>query len=132
MFKVIKRILGISRPFTHNPEDFRLRIVPAWFSDEYASFEYSANGGESWKTIYAAESPYLGNLDYNWEWKPLAYKIYQDSTFKHEREKFSSYQKILDYEAEQTKRFREGQASIEKQRQEIAERKREQWKKINS
>lgn len=119
-------------PFNHDPENFKLKIVPAWFSSDYVSFQFSANGGESWETIYCASPPYLGLVDYDWEWKPLAYRLNSGSTFKHEKEKFSSYQKILDYEANELKKFKEGQVSINKQRKDIADRKKAIWDNINS
>lgn len=119
-------------PFKHDPENFKLKIVPAWFSSDYVSFQFSANGGESWETIYCASEPYLGHIDYDWEWKPLTYRLSYDSTFKHEKEKFSSYQKILDYESNELKELNEGQASVNKQRKAIADRKKATWEKINS
>lgn len=119
------------KKFNHNPEDFQLRIVESWFSNEYVQFEYSANGGRTWKTIYHAEPPFLGSINYDWDWKPLSYSL-GNGNFRFEKEKFSSYQKILDYEKEQEKTYYEGQESIKRQRREIEERRLEALKRANN
>jgi hypothetical protein len=86
---------GLYRPFNHDPKDFRFKIAPSWFSIDYVQFEYSANGGKTWKSIkHAAEPRYSG---YKWTWETLTYRLSYDYDYRREKEKFDSYQKILDF-----------------------------------
>lgn len=119
------------KKFNHNPEDFQLRIVEAWYSKNRIAFEYTANGGQSWKTIKHANPPFLGHIDYDWEWEDLTYSL-GSGDFSFEKEKFSSYQKILDYEKEQEKIYYEGQESVERQRRQIEEKRLEALKRANN
>lgn len=118
-------------PFTHNPEDFKFSVVQSWFSKDYVEFEYTANGGKTWKHIHHAESPCLGSLDYDWEWKRLCYPL-GNGDFSHQKQKFSSYQKILDFEKEEEEKYRTGQESIERQRRIREEKRLEAFKRANS
>lgn len=119
------------KKFNHNPEDFKLKVVESWFSEDWVEFMYTANGGKSWKKIYRAESPFLGHIDCDWKWSPLTYRL-GDGDFRAEKERFSSYQKILDYEKEQEKIYYEGQESVERQRRQIEERRLEALKRANN
>lgn len=119
------------KKFNHNPEDFRLEIVESWFSEDYVEFRYSANGGKSWKNIYHANPPFLGNIDYDWKWETLTYEL-GSGDFRAERERFSSYQKILDYEKEQEKKYYEGQESVIRQRNLNKQQRLNALKRANS
>ncbi len=128
--KILKFIIKIFyHPFTYNQGDFKIKIVDSWFSNGYIGFKYTANGGFSWRYINYANKPFL--LDYNWEWDNLVYKIHPSSTFEDEFKKFSTYQKILDFEKEEYKRYVEGQKDIERQRKNIEEHRINQVKEIN-
>ncbi|MFA5153781.1 MAG: hypothetical protein WC554_14565 [Clostridia bacterium] len=118
--------------FTDDPKDFKLRIVPSWFSEDYVSFEYTANGGKTWKTIKCADSPFLNSLEYDWKWKTLSYRLTYNADFSHEKEKFSSYQKIKDFEAAQKKIYEEGVINVEKERKEVEERRKAKYKSLNN
>jgi len=118
------------RPFTHNPEDFRLRIVPAWFSNEWVEFEYSGNGGETWKRVHGANKPYLDHVDYDWKWEPVHYQL-GDGDFDHEKKKFSSYQKILDFEEKELIEYYKGVESQNQRRIENKQKKKEAYIRAN-
>lgn len=115
---------------TYDPDKFKLRIVPAWFSSDYVQFEYTRNG-KTWHTIYTCSSPFLGHLDYNYVWERLSYRL-GNGIFDHEKEKFSSYEKIKAYEEQQYKKYIDGNKDLERQREEIRERKKEAYKRANS
>lgn len=118
-------------PFNHNPEDFKLRIVPAWFSNEWIEFEYTANGGRSWKRVHGAYAPFLGHVDYDWKWEPVHYKL-GNGNFDHEKEKFSSYQKILDYERSEEETYYKGMEEQKKRREKISQDKKDAYRRANS
>ena len=118
----------IPRPFTHNPEDFKIKLEP-WSSHPQNFYvKYSANGGESWEYVYTSKPPFLGRLDYNWEWE-----IWWGSQYRYGLEtvksEFTSYQAILDYEAKRRKMMEEGRAKHQAEReakaQEIFDRYKE-------
>lgn len=119
------------KKFNHNPEDFQLKVVEAWYSKTRIAFKYTANGGKSWKYIHHANPPFLGHIDYNWEWEVLTYNL-GNGDFSSEKQKFSSYQKILDYEKEQEKIYYEGQEKVERQRRLNEEKRLESFKRANS
>lgn len=107
--KLLTKMGFISRPFTHNPEDFKIKLEPWSYHPENFYVKYSANGGESWKYVYTSESPFLGSLDYDWEWGRW-WGQQHNYGFETVRREFSSYQAILNYEAERRKMMEEGQA----------------------
>jgi len=121
----------LRKPFNHNPEDFKLRIVRSWFSDDYVEFEYSANGGRDWKKIYNSVKPFLGLLQYDYEWKPIRFRL-DKGDFTYEREKFSSYQKILDFENKEKSEYEAGMSSVIKQRNDMESKKIEALKRANA
>lgn len=123
--------LGFYEPkFTHNPEDFKIRVIPSWFSDDYATFEYSANGGISWRLVKHAEQP-INIFRDNWGWGVLTYKIHKNSTFEYELEKLSSYEKILEYEAREKQILKEGLEDVDRQRAEHYQSIRDSYNRIN-
>lgn len=99
-----------------DPSLFKLRIAPYGNSD-FICFEYTIDG-EKWEMVHCANSPFLGGLMEDWKWSPLIYRLYPDSTFKHEMNNFSSYEKLKAYEAAQYKKFLEGNKKQEKERTE--------------
>jgi hypothetical protein len=116
--------------FCHNPEMFCLRIVPSWFSSDYIHYKYTANGGLKWKYIHCACEPSYG-LDYNWTWDRISHQFKPSSNFDYEKERWSSYQKILDYEAKQWEIFTEGDKKHRQERDDYYRRKNEKLKELN-
>lgn len=112
------------------PVDFKLRIVPRWSaSDGYVCFQYSKNGGRTWKTIHHAEPPMYHTRENHWSWKPLIYRMGGD--FKAEKERFSTLEKVLAYEASERKTYEDGD-KINTQYWLDSDRKKEQYfKELN-
>lgn len=121
----------ISRPFTHNPEDFKIKLEPWSSLPENFYVKYSANGGESWEYVYTSKSPFLGSLDYDWEWERWwgSQHRYGLETVKSE---FTSYQAILDYEAKRRKMMEQGQAKHQAERAEREQKIREKYKQFKN
>jgi hypothetical protein len=117
-------------PFTHNPEDFKIRVVESWFSIKYIHFQYTANGGRSWKYIYHCCPPLFSGLEYNYTWERITFPL-GNGNFSYEKEKLSSYQKILDYESEQEKKFYDGIERRKIERKEYEIKMQEAFKKAN-
>jgi hypothetical protein len=88
----------------NNPDNFRLKIVPSWFSKEYCTFKYSTNKGRSWNTIYEINQPILS--DENWTSGAISYRI-GNGDFEAEKIKFGSYEKIKKYHDELEIRYAE-------------------------
>lgn len=124
-------ILEYFFPNTARPEDFKLKIVPSWFSDDNVSFEYTANGGWTWNYIYSARSPFLGFLKYNWTWEIVSYRL-GDGKFEGEKIKWGSYKRIQEYHAKEMKEYEAGQASIERQRKELQQKKKDALRRANT
>jgi len=126
----IFRILtfGLYKPFTHDPKDFKLKLVESWFSQTYISFRYTANGGRWWKTIKCSQRP-SNTITDDWSYGDLSYKFYGD--FNHEKSKFSSYQKILDYERKEVENYYTQQEKTEKERGEYYQKIKDRIKSIN-
>lgn len=116
--------------FCHDPEMFCLRIVRSWFSSRYIHYKYTANGGLTWKYISCACEPLYG-LDYDWFWDRISHPFGPDSNFDYEKERWGSYQKILDYEAEQWKKFIEGDKKHRQERSDYYRKKAEKLKELN-
>lgn len=110
---------------------FKLRIRPLSYNNDWVQFEYTANGGLKWKPIYCAVHPFLSSIDYDWGWQTYKRKLTPLSNFDHEKEMFSSYQKILDYEAKEKEKMIQGQQEIINKRQKIAEQKNRIIKEFN-
>jgi hypothetical protein len=123
--------LGLYKPFNHDPKDFKLKVVSSWFSEDYVSFKYTANGGRSWKTIRCAHEPFLGTMDDNWEWSALAYKLSPGSTFEYEKRQWETYQGVLNYEAKEWKKYLDGWEKQERRRREYVENRRKQLSALN-
>jgi len=119
------------KKFNHDPSMFKLRIRPLLNDNELIQFEYTANGGLKWKPIYCSESPFLGSINYDWGWQTYKRILTPLSNFDHEKEMFSSYQKILDYEAKEKEKMIQGQREIINKRQKIAEQKNKIIKEFN-
>jgi hypothetical protein len=117
--------------FNHDPEMFCLRLVPSWFSSDYINYKYTANGGLTWKYVHCAEEPLYGRLDYDWRWNIISHQFKPSSNFDYEKEKFGSYQKILDYEAIQWKKYTEGDKKHCQERSDYYQRKADKLKELN-
>jgi len=106
MKKILNYIIRLFyHPFTHNTADFKIKVVESWFSNEYVIFEYSANGGFTWKTIHYASPPNVFQED-SWEYKNLTFSL--DENVKNILENFNTYQKIIDYEKDQFEKYMQG------------------------
>jgi len=114
--------------FGHDPKRFKLKIEPVWYSGSSIQIKYSANNGITWKTIHYASSPIL--IHDNWEWKILIFNLLTIS--KRDKERFSSYQKILDYTAIQYDKLIKGQNNLELKRKELIKRKEAKLKEFNN
>lgn len=130
LFKKIKHFFH--KPFNHNPEDFRLKLEES-YGGGMVYFKYSANGGKDWSYVHWSRKPFLGHMDYNWEWERVSYLSYnlKDGSFAHELDKFSSYQKILDYEKGQREEMEKGDKEHRAWRENYYKQKRETLDKIN-
>ena len=129
-FKKIKELFY--KPFTHNPEDFKLELEQS-VGGGMVYFRYSANGGKNWKYVYWARKPFLGNIDYDWEWTRVSYLCDNliSTSFDYELNKFSSYQKILDYEKAQSEEFDKGNKEHRAWRKKYYDDKRKTIENIN-
>lgn len=123
MIRNILEFLGILRPipFIHNLEDFIISYETWEFYKENYYPIYSTNGGRNWKYIYHAKDPFLGSLNYDWEWEKIWYKVYTTPITKL-KEKFPTYQSILDFENNEKKKFHEGDSNHRNQRRENSDR----------
>ena len=129
MLKKIKEFFY--KPKTHNPEDFKVRLVPI---GGLIYFEYTANGGKNWDYIYWSSSPFVGSMDYDWEWTRVRYLAgnLHENSFASELNRFSSYQKILDYEKSQREEFEREDKKHRAWREDYYKNKQETIDKINS
>lgn len=111
MFKKLRIILSpfISTPFTHKPEDFKIKLE-SWGGSNLELFYviYSANGGVSWKYVHTAQAPFFNSVNYDWSWRRWVGNQNRND-LETVKELFTSYQAILDYEAEQREMMRIGQ-----------------------
>lgn len=106
---------------------FILKIVPAWFSEDYVSFKYSRNGGITWSYIHTASRSTLDG----WEYKRLTYRL-RNGNFDEEKRKFSSYTAVKEYEDEQYAIYLKGCDQERREAQERKERIKSAYKKANS
>lgn len=112
------------------PVDFKLRIVPRWSStDGYVKFEYSKNGGRTWKTIRHAVEPLFHTPDYNWKWEPLTYS--EGGMFEAEKARFSTLEKVQAYVSSERKRYEEGYKKVEAHWENVKRQKKEYYNKLN-
>ena len=123
-------ILEFFFPNTDRPEDFKLKVVPAWLGADNVSFEYTANGGWTWNYIYSARSPFLGFLKYDWEWKVVSYDL-GNGDFQGEKIQWGSYKLIQEYHAKEREEYKDGCASVDRQRKEQDQRKKDALIKAN-
>ena len=131
--KILKFILKIFyHPFTHNPEDFKIELVPRWEGSEYVCYRYTANGGFNWRYVMCSSRPFLGCLNYDWDWEILSFKLWRDSDSDNVFGNYNTYQKILNHEKSEWNKYLEGQKDIKRQRENIRVGKIEQLKQINS
>ena len=117
--------LGLYKPFTHDPKDFRLKIAPAWFGDDWVKIKYSANGGKWYNTIHHAEYDILKE---RFCWEPLYVKVWSSTS---RAELFTSYQSILDYEKDQWEHGTSRNKENEENDKRRAEEKRNIFKTFN-
>lgn len=108
---------------------FKLKIVESWFSEKYVEFKYTKNG-IFWKKIYCCRPPFLGHLDYNYTWEPLCYGL-GGGNFDCEKEKFSTYEKIKEFEKQQWEEYVKGNKSVKRQRNEMKQKQLEALKRAN-
>jgi hypothetical protein len=117
----------------YKPEDFRLRVTPRFKSindTKYFQCEYSRNKGRTWHVIHCSHSPFLGSIDYDYEWVIYSFKL-SDNTAKWLKEKFNSYEAIKEFEESEYKEFLEGNKKLEAQRLELLNKHKEKIDKIN-
>ena len=113
----------------HNPDNFRFKIVESWFSENYIHFKYSVNGGITWKYIHRCSlRPDIMTGYFTWERISLSLG---DGDFEYEKNKFSSYQKILDYEKLQSDEGDKNNTRIKKDKMETSKRRKDALKKAN-
>lgn len=115
--------------FTHDTSKFKLNVSRSSFSSDYVCFKYSGNGGIIWKTIHRCSS----DPDILWgyyKWEDLTYSL-GSGKFDYEKNKFSSYQKILDYEKIQKEMYINNNERIEKQKKERKKQKKEAYLRAN-
>ncbi len=129
-FKKIKEIFY--KPFTHNPDDFKLELEQS-YGGGMVYFRYSANGGRNWKYVYWSQKPFLGDMDYDWLWERVSYlsNNLKEDSFTYELNQFSSYQKILDYEKQQEQEFEKGDKEHRAYRKQYYDSKRKTIENIN-
>lgn len=122
---------GLYKPFTHNPEDFKLRFVESWFSDKYVALQYSANGGETWKTIKKASKP-ISNDDY-WEIESLIFPLKNDEQFfKDIKDGFPTYQSVIDFQNKQKEKVKRKNQELKEEEIKNQKKKIKKLQKINS
>jgi hypothetical protein len=130
MLQKLLIFLGIYNPFTHTSEDFILRIVSSSFSNDYIVFEYSANRGRGWKTIQCCKDPFLRSEDW-YTMGDLTFRL-GNGEFSSEKEKFSTYREILDYEKAQREKRDLKNNELAKHRDQLEKNKEEAYKRANS
>jgi hypothetical protein len=87
-------------PFTHDPNSFRLMITSSPKNKNLVAFKYSANGGRNWKYIYHAQQD-----GHRYIWEPFTIKSISYAYSVRMSNKFSSYQRILDFEKEEKEKY---------------------------
>lgn len=98
--KLLDNIIKIFyHPFTHNPEDFKIKFKSTYYSDLYCNVLYTANGGITWKYIYYCQEPVFSYDDYYL--RKETYNINEDYYIKKSKQAFTSYQRVLDYQKEE-------------------------------
>ena len=130
VFKKIKEFFY--KPFNHNPEDFRLKLEQS-YSGGMVYFKYSANGGRNWRYVYWSQSPFCGHVDSNWSWERVSYSSDNlgPNSFDYELNKFSSYQKIIDFEKPHKQEFEKWDKEHRAWRKRYYNQKSEAVKNIN-
>lgn len=120
----------LSNKFTNDPKDFILKLEFYGSGEDYICFKYSGNRGKSWKTIMCCHEPFITGLDpkYDYEFRELIYRFHNNS-FKHEKEKFSSVEKIEKY---MEKEYQEYEEKKKKRRIDIARYQKEKAERLNS
>jgi len=106
---------------------FKLKIVESWFSGEYVEFKYTKNG-IFWKKIYNCEPPFYSK---SYTWEPLHCRL-GNGNFDKEREKFSTYKKIKEFEEQEWRKYIEKNESIKKEIEEIKQKRLNALKRANS
>lgn len=131
LFFIPNCIITPITPFTNNPEDFKIEIVPSWFNERWVNIRYSGNKGLSWKYIHQHKPPHLGLLTYDSTYEKISYPI-GNGDFNGEKTKWNSVKAIEEYETKQYQKYLENCKSIEKQRQERDNKLKQAYKKANS
>jgi hypothetical protein len=123
MFDFLKKVVA-----QDSPENFKLEVVPSWFSNDYVSFRYTTNG-VTWKTIQCARAPFLSDDD--WKMEHVAYRL-GDGNFTYEKAQWDSKEKIEAYEANERQHAKTGQVALEEERVQREVRRKEAFKRANS
>ena len=76
---------------------FELRFVESWFSINHVEVKYRT--GYFWHHVHYTEPPLLDGEWYTWD--RLIYRLSPNRDFEFERKKFSSLQKIQEFEKSQ-------------------------------
>jgi len=108
---------------------FKLKIVESWFSKKYVEFKYTKNG-IFWKKIYCCKPPSLYHIDYDYTWEPLFYKL-GNGNFDCEKENFSTYEKIKEFEKQEWEKYIKGNESLKEKRTEIYRKQMDALKRAN-
>lgn len=115
---------------------FSLKIVPSFLSDNFICFRYRSPKTYTWHIIYHARKPQFGigngfDWDYNWGWTPLIYGL-GNGNFNHERQMFSTYEKVKQYEKNEYQKYLNGRKDVAKQLKEYKRAKKEAYKRANN
>ena len=122
---------GLYKPFTHDPQDFKLRFIESWFSEKYVILQYTANGGENWKSIKCAQEPSLDGD--NWYLDVETYPLNSsEEYFKEIKEKFPTYQSVIDFENKQKEKVKRKNQELKEEEIKNQKKKIKKLQKINS
>jgi hypothetical protein len=106
---------------------FKLKIVPSWFSSDYVVFKYKK--GIFWHTIHCCSETGYGIYDMC-KWDYLTYRI-GEGNFDYEKEKFSTYDKIKEFEAEEWKELIDNNKKLKEEQKEYEEKKKKSYERAN-
>ena len=123
MFKFIRHLLGYK-------DEFKLEVVPAWYSNDYVRFRYTINGGWSWDFVYHAKEGFLGLIKYDWTFSQLGFPL-GNGDFEKEKEQFNSYEKIKSFEDLEYKKYVKRNEILKKERAVLINKRNEAYKKAN-
>ena len=122
---------GLYKPFTHDPQDFKLRFIESWFSEKFVILQYTANGGDNWKSIKYAKEP-----RFNGEYWCIDVETYplnnREEYFKEIKEKFPTYQSVIDFENKQKEKVKRKNQELKEEEIKNQKKKIKKLQKINS